>query len=252
MHNGPESLKNKYSHYYSGGLPFVKTIEFVPDVITKVGEVVVGSITYDIEVDIIREGEFRNMNALTLALADAINGNDGKRSINHNKNQINPTVYARILRDSTIQLFGREPNDDFTLTSTVAGVTIATVLTGTAPPTAPSTAESLSASEAGPLTLGFVDNFPVDISTPNLKNHVFTFTLASVGSVGHQATVGILGKAGSEAIRSQQGDNLATITANGRRSVNIANIPLDEVALTLISEVGGPASISDIVYKGSA
>jgi len=88
----------------------------------------------------------------------------------------------------------------------------------------------------------------IDISSTYLKNHVFTFDVATIDT---DVTVGIFGKAVGEGTRSQSGDNNSVITANGRFTVKIKNTPLSDVALRLVAETGGAAvTIANIEYRG--
>jgi len=89
---------------------------------------------------------------------------------------------------------------------------------------------------------------PVDNSKLGNIHHVFTFTLAGVGT---NVIVGIFGKAGGETLRSQVSQNLSTITSNGRFAVKIPNTPLSDVALKLVTITGGTPVIDDVEYIGS-
>lgn len=81
-----------------------------------------------------------------------------------------------------------------------------------------------------------------------LKNHVFTFDVATIDT---SVEVGIFGKASGETVRSQAGQNNAVITADGRFMVKVSSTPLSEVSLKLVAETGGTAvEISNITYRG--
>jgi len=243
-----ESLKQDYSHYYSSGKPFVKTIKFPTDTIILTGTVTVGTTVYDIATDLIIRDN-RNSNELALALADAINGHAAKLNSTHKIHIPNGLAYARILDDGTLLIFGRCPDDNFILSSTIPGTTILINTTGTGAPPSPVTPQGASGAGPGPFTLAGTPNFDVNIVGLRLIHHVFTFDIA----LTTDATVVIGGKANNtDPSFAQASDNVTIITTAGRGMVKIANTPLEHVQLVLLAETGGVATIINVEYRGSS
>jgi len=118
-------------NYYSMGAPYVKSIDF-STVTSFTGNVVVGSSTYVFDTDFgwtprspivkISAGDVAN------SFADCVNGFYGDTTPSVTQN---PSAYARCF-GTKVYLIGRLPNDNFTLTSTMTGETIATVSNGSA------------------------------------------------------------------------------------------------------------------------
>jgi len=89
----------------------------------------------------------------------------------------------------------------------------------------------------------------VDLSANRVLHHVFTFDVLNLVATNN-VVVGIFGKAAGETTRSRAGQNNATLTVNDRFLVTIANTPLAEVALRLVSETDPAVTIENIEYRG--
>ena len=106
----------------------------------------------------------------------------------------------------------------------------------------------LQSSVAGTLTAPSTQ-LDVSLAGKRIKNHVFTFTVATINT---NVTIGIFGKAGSEAGSARTGEQDFVITANGRFMIKVKDTPLSEVSLRMVGESGGAAVvISDIEYLGT-
>lgn len=110
------------------------------------------------------------------------------------------------------------------------------------------TDKRLQSSVAGTLTAPSTQ-LDVSLAGKIIKNHVFTFTVASIDT---DVTIGIFGKAGSEATSSRSGEQDSVIDVNGRFMIKVKDTPLSEVSLRMVGESGGTAVvISAIEYLGT-
>jgi hypothetical protein len=117
-------------NYYSMGAPYVKSIDF-STVTSFTGNVVVGSSTYVFDTDFGWTPRspvvLKDAAGVANSFADCVNGFYGDTTPAVTQNA---SAFARCF-GTKCYLIGRLPNDNFTLTSTMTGETIATHSTGT-------------------------------------------------------------------------------------------------------------------------
>jgi len=117
-------------NYYSMGAPYVKSIDF-STVTSFTGNVVVGSNTYVFDTDFGWTPRspvvLKDAAGVANSFADCVNGFYGDTTPAVTQNA---SAFARCF-GTKCYLIGRLPNDNFTLTSTMTGETIATHSTGT-------------------------------------------------------------------------------------------------------------------------